>query len=132
MTSNFDHIRLLRHLPRRVPYGIMEKVINMEKFFERVYALVACVPRGRAASYGQIAAMLGAPHCARQVGWAMRVCPDELPWQRIVRSDGSVAGGDHAQLRRALLESEGIPFLPNGRVDMKKCQWPGLGGEEHE
>lgn len=102
----------------------------MEKFFERVYALVAQVPRGCTASYGQLAAMLGAPRCARQVGWAMRMCPDELPWQRIVRADGSIAGGGHAELRRALLESEGIPFLPDGRVDLAKCQW--TGDDSHE
>ena len=92
-------------------------------FFERVYALVGQIPPGRAVSYGQIAWALGAPRMARQVGWAMRRCPDALPWQRVVRSDGSIAGGGHAPLRRALLEAEGVPFTPDGRVDLAQCRW---------
>ena len=69
--------------------------------------------------------MLGTPRAARQVGCAMRKCPEELPWQRVVKSDGSIAGGSYAELRRALLEAEGVPFLPDGRVDLKACQWNG-------
>ncbi len=94
-------------------------------FFARVYDIVKMVPRGRVVSYGQIARMIGAPRCARQVGWAMRVCPDSLPWQRVIKSDGSIAGGGWAQMRRAMLEAEGILFLPDGRVDIKACQWNG-------
>ena len=92
-------------------------------FFQAVYEIVAQVPRGRVVSYGQIARLLGSPRAARQVGWAMRQCPDELPWHRVVMSDGSIAGGGWADLRRALLEDEGVPFLPDGRVDMAKCHW---------
>ncbi len=95
----------------------------MEPFFERVYAVVAQIPYGRVISYGDIARLLGAPRAARQVGWAMRNCPDELPWQRVVRADGSVAGGRYAELRRAFLEAEGVPFLPNGCVDLTACRW---------
>jgi methylated-DNA-protein-cysteine methyltransferase-like protein len=94
-------------------------------FFERVYALVAQIPAGRVASYGQLAWLLGAPRAARQVGWAMRRCPDTVPWQRVVKQDGTVAGGGYAELRRALLQSEGAAFLPDGRVDMEKCRWNG-------
>ena len=97
--------------------------MNESSFFERVYALVRRIPEGICISYGQIAWMLGAPRSARQVGWAMRRCPDDLPWQRVVKSDGSIAGGGYAELRRALLEAEGVPFLPDGRVDLKACQW---------
>ncbi len=92
-------------------------------FFRAVYEIVAQVPRGRVVSYGQIARLLGSPRAARQVGWAMRQCPDTLPWQRVVMGDGSIAGGGWADLRRALLEDEGVPFLPDGRVDMAKCHW---------
>ena len=92
-------------------------------FFARVYDVVRCIPAGRCISYGQIAWMLGAPRAARQVGWAMRRCPDDLPWQRVVRADGSIAGGGYADIRRALLEAEGVPFLPDGRVDLRACQW---------
>ena len=92
-------------------------------FFQAVYEIVAQIPRGRVVSYGQIARLLGSPRAARQVGWAMRQCPEELPWQRVIMSDGSIAGGGWSELRRALLEEEGIPFLPDGRVDMARCRW---------
>ncbi len=97
----------------------------MSTFYQSVYDLVARIPCGRVASYGQLARMLGAPHAARQVGWAMRHCPDALPWQRVVMQDGSITGGNYAQLRRAILETEGVPFLPDGRVDMSRCRWDG-------
>ena len=98
---------------------------NEGNFFSGVYGLVAQIPRGRVVSYGQIARELGMPRGARQVGWAMRTCPDDLPWQRVVKADGSIAGGGYADLRRALLEAEGVPFLPDGRVDLRACQWQG-------
>lgn len=92
-------------------------------FFQAVYEIVAQIPRGRVVSYGQIARLLGSPRAARQVGWAMRQCPEELPWQRVIMSDGSIAGGGWSELRRALLEEEGVPFHPDGRVDMARCRW---------
>lgn len=95
----------------------------MDPFFEQVYQLVARIPGGRVLSYGRIARLLGRPRAARQVGRAMRLCPDQLPWQRVVMADGSIAGGEYAPLRRAMLEQEGVPFLPDGRVDMAKAQW---------
>ena len=94
-------------------------------FFQRVYDLVAQIPPGRAATYGQLAAMLGRRNGARQVGWAMRRCPGSLPWQRVVRADGSIAA-EERELARAMLEGEGVPFLPDGRVDLAACQWDGL------
>ena len=97
----------------------------MEAFFAKVYRVVARIPRGRVASYGQIAWMVGAPRSARQVGWAMRRCPDELPWQRVVKADGTLAGGAYLPMRRAMLEAENVPFLPDGRVDLASCRWKG-------
>jgi len=88
-------------------------------FFAQVYATVERIPCGRVVSYGQIARMLGRPRAAREVGWAMRCCPEHLPWQRVVMADGSITGGLYADLRRALLESEGVAFLPDGRVNME-------------
>jgi methylated-DNA-protein-cysteine methyltransferase-like protein len=67
--------------------------------------------------------MLGRPRAAREVGWAMHNCPDELPWQRVVMKDGSITGGVCAEVRRALLVDEGISFLPDGRVDMDRHRW---------
>jgi methylated-DNA-protein-cysteine methyltransferase-like protein len=70
--------------------------------------------------------MLGSPRAARTVGWALSVCPENLPWQRVVRADGSIAGGGYAELRRVMLHDEGVPFLSDDRVDMEKCEWPGM------
>jgi len=97
----------------------------MNPFFEQVYDIVGQIPYGKVISYGQIARMLGRPRAARQVGWAMRRCPEHLPWQRVVMADGSITGGMYADIRRALLEEEGVMFLADGRVDMESCIWVG-------
>lgn len=104
--------------------------METKSFFDQVYEVVARIPCGKLVSYGQIARMLGRPRAARQVGYAMRCCPEELPWQRVVRSDGSIAGGGYMQLRRAMLEQEGIPFLADGRADIAACCWDGDGRAE--
>ena len=92
-------------------------------FYNEVYRLVAQIPFGSVATYGQLAIMLGSPHGARAVGWAMRRCPNELPWQRVVRADGSIAGGSCRERRIELLKAEGIPFLTDGLVDLSSCRW---------
>ena len=93
-------------------------------FFSKVYDLVAQIPPGRVTSYGQIARLLGNPRAARQVGWAMRVCPEGLPWHRVVRSDGTIAEDSFDGLHRARLEEENVPFTPDERVDLDACRWP--------
>ena len=95
----------------------------MNTFFEQVYTIVEQIPYGKVVSYGQIARMLGRPRAAREVGWAMRCCPEHLPWQRVVMADGSITGGVYAEIRKSLLESEDVAFLPDGRVDMELCRW---------
>jgi methylated-DNA-protein-cysteine methyltransferase-like protein len=52
----------------------------------------------------------------------MRACPDGLPWHRVIKADGSIAGGDFAPVRKALLAQENVPFLPDGRVDLERCR----------
>ena len=101
----------------------MEPLIlcSSNPFFEQVYSIVAQIPYGKVMSYGQIARILGRPRGAKVVGWAMRYCPSHLPWQRVVMADGSITGGAYAEIRRALLESENVVFLPDGRVDMAEC-----------
>ena len=99
-----------------------EELIKSE-FITKVYETVASIPLGKVATYGQIARICGKPRSAREVGWAMRNCPEVLPWQRVVMADGSITGGRHAEARKALLISEGVPVADNGRVDMKAHQW---------
>jgi len=98
----------------------------MNSFFDQVYAVVSRIPCGKVASYSQIARILGRPRAAREVGWAMRCCPDRIPWQRVVKADGSITGGEFADMRRAVLETEGVDFLLDGRVDIDACRWDGV------
>ena len=97
-------------------------------FFAAVYAVVRRIPRGRVATYGQIARMLGAPRAARIVGWAMHGTPrgSRVPWHRVVQQGGSLSPtvSPHAPGRqRRLLEREGVVFLLNGKIDMDSHQW---------
>ena len=92
-------------------------------FYQDVYDIVEQIPHGKVVSYGQIARLLGRPRGARIVGWAMRNCPEDLPWQRVVMQDGSVTGGTYSEIRKAMLEEEGVAFLADGRVDMEKHNW---------
>ena len=95
--------------------------------FWAIYEIARRIPAGSAATYGQIARLAGIPRCARVVGYAMAGCRDSsVPCHRVVdRFGGTKAAFDaHAPgTQRALLESEGVPFRPDGRVDLEKCQW---------
>ncbi|MBP7867825.1 MAG: MGMT family protein [Acidobacteria bacterium] len=103
----------------------------MKPFFTRAWELVRQVPRGRVVTYGQVAHALGEPRGARTVGWALRAAPEGLPWHRVINADGRIspAGRDPGDLdlQRALLESEGVRFGPDGRVDLRHYRWPGPG-----
>lgn len=105
--------------------------IYLEKFFKKVYEVVARIPRGKIATYGQIAAILGSPRNARVVGWAMKATPEHLhlPCHRVVNKTGilspSYIFGDKV-VQRTLLEEEGITFKADDRIDMKKHLWNGL------
>jgi methylated-DNA-protein-cysteine methyltransferase related protein len=96
-------------------------------FFKGVYQIVRRIPPGKVLTYGQIATLVGAPHMARQVGWAMHGCPAGLPWQRVVGAGGkilinSMSTGEGPLLQRKLLELEGVQFRGKG-VDMKIHQF---------
>jgi methylated-DNA-protein-cysteine methyltransferase-like protein len=92
-----------------------------------VYRLVRRVPRGAVVTYGQIAAMLGAPRAARAVGGAMRRCPDDVPWHRVVNAQGGISRRRRlgsVLTQRIRLEQEGVP-LRRGRVVLARCRWEG-------
>ena len=107
-------------------------------FPKRIYELARCTPEGGVATYGQLALLAGSPRAARIVGAVMARAPAGLPCHRVLYRDGSLCcerafGGKAVQ--RQLLEREGVPFLPDGRVDLRLCLWqpaaPGceFGGE---
>ena len=96
-----------------------------------IYKIVKKIPRGRVATYGQIAALAGMPRAARQVGYALRATPDnvKIPWHRVVNAEGRVSmrlkdwqsGGD--DLQKILLEAERVAFDDTGKIDLKRYRW---------
>lgn len=96
--------------------------------WDRLYAVIRRVPRGRVATYGQIAELAGLEGHARQVGYALHALPakSRVPWHRIVNARGEVSArssDDSHELQRLLLEAEGVEFDPRGRIDLQRFQW---------
>jgi methylated-DNA-protein-cysteine methyltransferase-like protein len=102
-----------------------------ERLYTRIYALVRQIPRGKVATYGQIAEITG--DCtARMVGYAMAACPDDVPWQRVINAQGKVsprADSWGTEVQRLRLEEEGVHFDANHKVDFAAVRWRGPGLE---
>lgn len=100
----------------------------MNRFHAAVYRLVRAIPRGRVMTYGQIAALLGAPRAARAVGYAMRHGPPAgVPWHRVVNAQGGIslrANVGSMVTQRILLEQEGV-VVRRGRIRLPLYRWPG-------
>ena len=96
-------------------------------FHERVVAIMKKIPRGKVATYGQVAAMAGNPRAARQVVRALHSSTrkENIPWHRVINARGhiSLRPGQGYELQKAMLEDEGVAFLPGGAVDLKRFQW---------
>ena len=96
-----------------------------------IYAVVRKIPRGKVATYGQIAALAGMPRHARQAGYALAATPADMkiPWHRVINAQGRISlrlrhwdsGGD--DLQKILLEAEGVTFDAGGKVDLDKFRW---------
>ena len=106
----------------------------MAKVFEKVYEIVRSIPRGRVASYGQIAAIAGYPRGAQMIGWALHQLDEnkaiKIPWHRVINARGEISTTCHehsADLQVKLLKKEGVrvQFTPEGigKVDFKKYGW---------
>ena len=98
--------------------------------FKKIYEQVMKIPKGKVATYGQIALFAGNSRWARVVGYALHSNPDQknIPCHRVVNRFGETAkafafGGQDEQ--RRLLENEGVKFLPDGKVDLQSCLWYG-------
>jgi methylated-DNA-protein-cysteine methyltransferase-like protein len=97
--------------------------------YARIYAVVRRIPRGRVATYGQVAELARLPRQARLVGYALHALPEHsaLPWHRVINARGRISlgrgtsGGDLSQ--RFRLEAEGIQFDANGRVSLRQFSW---------
>jgi methylated-DNA-protein-cysteine methyltransferase related protein len=96
--------------------------------YARIYAVVRRIPRGRVATYGQVADLAGLDGHARQVGYALHALPSgsAVPWHRVINAAGmvsrrAVAGAELTQ--RQLLEREGVGFDLRGRVRLSVVRW---------
>lgn len=118
--------------PKRAPPPLCPVTPGRPDFFTAVYAVVARIPAGQVATYGLVAFLAG-PAPGPAASWA-------APWprapggpacHRVLYRDGGLSPADvfgGTGIQRLLLEGEGVPFLPDGRVDLSRCLWDG--GEE--
>lgn len=97
--------------------------------YGKILLVVQQIPRGRVATYGQIAWIVGAA-TPRMAGYALGGLPadTEIPWQRVVNSRGGISPrGDPlaTDRQRKMLAEEGVAFMPDGRVDLDRFGWAG-------
>ena len=94
---------------------------------ERIWQAVAAIPKGKVASYGQVAALAGMPSHARLVGRVLAQLPEgtRLPWHRVVNASLriSLPEGPSARLQRQRLQREGVAFV--GPRVARQCRWDG-------
>lgn len=97
--------------------------------YQRIYTIVSMIPKGRVATYGQVAELAGLPRQARLVGYALNCLPNgtRIPWHRVINSQGKISlraegeGSDDRQMR--LLKRERVRFNQQGVVDLKVFRW---------
>lgn len=96
--------------------------------YQRIYRVVRRIPRGKVATYGQVAELADLPGCARQVGYALHALDfdSDVPWQRVVNARGEISVRSEPgvePIQQQLLEAEGVSFNPRGRIAMGIAQW---------
>jgi methylated-DNA-protein-cysteine methyltransferase-like protein len=98
-----------------------------ESFHRRIILAIKMVPKGKVATYGQIATIAGNPQGARQVAWVLNssTSKEGLPWHRIINKQGriSLQPGAGFETQKQLLEKEGIIFSLNSTIDLKRFLW---------
>lgn len=98
-----------------------------QTLFQRVKAIIKKIPRGKVATYGQIAALAGQPRAARQVAWALHTSSDKdrLPWHRVINRNGAISlpRSRGYELQRELLRREGVTFGLRDVIDLEHFQW---------
>lgn len=96
---------------------------------EKICAVIRRIPKGKVATYGQVAALAGLPRRARLVGQTLRSTPtdESLPWQRVINAGGKISArggiGWEEGLQRHLLEEEGVELDQHGRIDLERFGW---------
>src|SRR5688572_21535553 len=100
--------------------------------YERIYTVIRRIPKGRVATYGQVARLAGLPGHARQVGYALSALPEDrdVAWHRVVNSEGRISARAQPgweERQRSLLEREGIAFGEDARIFLARYQWKARG-----
>jgi methylated-DNA-protein-cysteine methyltransferase-like protein len=95
--------------------------------YRRIYAVIRRIPRGRVATYGQVADLAGLSGHARQVGYALHALPDDsrVPWHRVINARGEISlrSNSNDRLQRMLLEDEGVYFEVGDRISLTRYRW---------
>ena len=109
--------------------------VNDKTYRERVYEIVRKIPAGKVMTYGQLAIILGEGYTARTVGYVMHGSDEDVPWQRVINSQGKCSTGRLTiplNLQQELLEAEGVVFNASGKCDLGHFQWFPDGYEAEE
>jgi methylated-DNA-protein-cysteine methyltransferase related protein len=96
--------------------------------YDHIYDVIREIPRGRVATYGQIAELAGIAGQPRRVGYALSALPADsgVPWQRVINAQGKTSFpplSAHAKMQRRLLKQEGISFASSGRINLALFRW---------
>ena len=97
-----------------------------ESQYQRIFAVVDSIPRGKVLTYGRVASEAGLKGHARQVGYALKNLPpkSELPWHRVLNAAGKISlGADSGRVQKRRLESEGVRFEKSGRISLQRYLW---------
>lgn len=96
-------------------------------FHQRAVAVIKRIPKGRVATYGQVAAMAGNPRAARQITRVLNSSSkkERLPWQRVINREGriSLRPGEGYEQQKGMLLDEGVRFDRDDRIDLARFGW---------
>lgn len=116
-------------------YGLEIPPEQKDLLYQTVWKLVRQIPPGKVSTYGQIASYIPPlpgvlpedfnANKARWVGFGMAACPKDVPWQRVINSQGKISARPGAETQRQLLENEHIIFNAHDRIDLKQYGWQG-------
>jgi methylated-DNA-protein-cysteine methyltransferase related protein len=121
--------RQTRSAAKRASGGAAHARPSADDRAQRIYAVVRAIPRGKVATYGQLALLAGIPAGHRVAARALAQCPDGLAWYRVLakkdarRAKIAVADPDHARIQRARLAREGVSFDENGYIVLRQFGW---------
>ena len=101
---------------------------HVSALYASIYRVVQRIPRGKVATYGQVAILAGIPGHARQVGYALNALPEgsRVPWHRVINERGTVsprAESVYEEIQKRLLEEEGIEIGTNDRISLDRYRW---------